>query len=168
MKTRAKETALPDTAADAFQLEDFLPYRLAVASAHVSRLFTRNYAENFGLTIPEWRVLAVVGRFQTLSPSAAGEWTAMDKVKVSRASASLVSRGLLRQSQDPSDGRGRLLRLTRKGAALHAQVVPEALALEATLADGLSRAEWVSLNKALAKLNTHCAAIAATGEDDEE
>ena len=55
------------------------------------------------------------GRFGTLSPSAVGEATAMDKVKVSRAAASLVARGLLRQTQDPHDGRGRLLRLTRKG-----------------------------------------------------
>ncbi len=166
MKTRAKETALPIEAADTFQLEDFLPYRLAVASNQVSRLFMRNYAENFGLTIPEWRVLAVVGRFQTLSPSAVGEATAMDKVKVSRAAASMVARGLLRQSQDPSDGRGRLLRLTRKGMSLYAQVVPSARALEATLAGGLSRAEWALLNKALAKLNTHCAALDPDEEDE--
>lgn len=167
MKTRAKETALPNEAADAFQLEEFLPYRLAVASTQVSRLFMRNYAEDFGLTIPEWRVLAVVGRFQTLSPSAVGELTAMDKVKVSRAAASLVSRGLVKQSQDPSDGRGRLLRLTRKGVTLHGQVVPRARALEASLADGLSRTEWASLNKALAKLNAHCEAI-GTDEEDED
>ena len=37
----------------------------------------------------EWRLLAAVGRFGILSPTAAGELTAMDKVKVSRASASL-------------------------------------------------------------------------------
>ncbi len=168
MKPRAQKTALPDQAADDFQLEDFLPYRLAVASNQVSRLFMRNHAENFGLTIPEWRVLAVIGRFQTLSPSAVGEWAAMDKVKVSRAAASLVARGLLRQNQDPSDGRGRLLRLTRKGLSLYAQLVPQARALEETLADGLSHAEWTSLNKVLAKLNTHCAALEAGETEDAE
>lgn len=163
MKAKAKEAALPQEAADTFRLEDFLPYRLAVASSRVSRLFMRGYSDKFGLTIPEWRVLAVVGRFATLSPSAVGQWTAMDKVKVSRAAASLVARGLLRQSQDPSDGRGRLLRLTRKGTSLHAQLVPLARGLEASLAEALSRTEWAALNKALAKLNAHCEAM---GEDE--
>lgn len=146
-----RPAAMPDGAG--FRLEDFLPYRLAVTSNRVSRLFARRYAEAFGISIPEWRVIAVVGRSGTLSPSAVGEQTAMDKVKVSRAAASLVTRGLLKQAQDPQDGRGRLLSLTRKGAAVHQSVVPLARELEASLAAGLSRGEWAALQKALARLN---------------
>ena len=138
-----------------FRLEDFLPYRLSVAANRVSRLFARRYSEAYGLSIPEWRVLAIVGRFDTLSPSAVGEWTAMDKVKVSRAAASLVARGLLRQTQDPEDGRGRLLRLTRRGTAVYDGMVPLACELEGQLAEGLSRAEWGALLKTLDKLSTH-------------
>jgi DNA-binding MarR family transcriptional regulator len=138
-----------------FRLEDFLPYRLSVAANRVSRLFARRYSEAYGLTIPEWRVLAIVGRFATLSPSAVGEWTAMDKVKVSRAAASLVARGLLRQTQDPHDGRGRLLRLTRRGVTIYEGMVPLACELEGQLAEGLSRSEWSALLKALDKLSTH-------------
>src|ERR1700719_923516 len=108
MKSRGQETVPGNAQPEAFHLEDFLPYRLSVTSNHVSRLFARRYSEAFGLTIPEWRVLAVIGRFGTLSPSGVGEWTAMDKVKVSRAAANLVARGLLRQTQDPEDGRGRV------------------------------------------------------------
>src|ERR1700739_345732 len=92
---------------EAFRLEDFLPYRLSVAANRVSRLFARQYTKTYGLSIPEWRMLAIVGRFGTLAQRAGGEWTAMDKVKVSRAAASLVARGLLKQTQDPRDGRGR-------------------------------------------------------------
>ena len=97
----------------------------------------------------------MIGRFGTLSPSAVGEWTAMDKVKVSRAAASLVTRGLLRQTQDPRDGRGRLLHLTRKGATVYQGVVPLACELEEQLAEGMSRTEWSNLLKALDKLSTH-------------
>jgi DNA-binding MarR family transcriptional regulator len=79
----------------------------------------------------------------------------MDKVKVSRAAASLVARGMLRQTQDPEDGRGRLLRLTRKGIAVHQGMVPLACELEGQLAEGMSRTEWNSLLKALDKLNAH-------------
>lgn len=165
---KVKEASQPKEATDTFRLEEFLPYRLAVTSGQVSRLFTRNYAENFGLTIPEWRVLAVVGRYETLSPSGVGELTAMDKVKVSRAAASLVSRGLVKQSQDPSDGRGRLLRLTRKGLSLHGKIVPEARDLESQIAEGLSKTEWSALGKALAKLSAHCEALGGGEEEPVE
>jgi DNA-binding MarR family transcriptional regulator len=150
-----------------FRLEEFLPYRLSVTSTRISRLFARRYSETFGLSIPEWRVIAVVGRFGTLSPSAVGEWTAMDKVKVSRAASSLVARGLLKQGHDPSDGRGRLLTLTRKGVAVHGGVVPLARELEATLARGLSRSDWAALQKALARLNAHVREIAGPEPDAE-
>lgn len=159
MKAKATHMAPPDAALSDFRLEDFLPYRLSVAANRVSRLFSRRYSEAYGLTIPEWRVLATIARFGTLSPSAVGEWTAMDKVKVSRAAASLVAHGLVRQSPDPNDGRGRRLRLTRKGVSVHEGVVPLARELEATLADGLSRPEWLALNKALSRLNAHVETI---------
>ena len=154
MKTKTGRMCreIPAQNGEAFRLEDFLPYRLSVAASRVSRLFARRYSDAFGLSIPEWRVLAIVGRFDTLSPSAVGELAAMDKVKVSRAAASLVARGLLRQTQDPRDGRGRLLRLTRRGTTVYEGMVPLACELEGQLAEGLSRSEWTALLKALDKL----------------
>lgn len=157
-------TPPPETKSD-FVLEDFLPYRLSVAANRVARLFAQRYSEEFDLNIPEWRVLATVGRFGTISPSAVGEWTAMDKVKVSRAAAALVARGLLRQSADPNDGRGRLLRLTRKGASVHDGVVPLARELEATLSGGLGRTEWQALNRALVRLNRHVEDLVGAGAE---
>ena len=79
----------------------------------------------------------------------------MDKVKVSRAAASLVARGLVKQTHDPDDGRGRLLHLTRKGLAVRQGLVPVAHELEEQLAEGLSRTEWGGLLKALDKLTAH-------------
>jgi DNA-binding MarR family transcriptional regulator len=159
MKSPKAIEANPDQVAVPFDLEDFLPYRLSVTSNRVSRLFAAQYATQFGLTIPEWRVLAVVGRLGTCSPTAVGEWSAMDKVKVSRAAAALIAKGLLRQSPDPNDGRGRLLRMTRKGVTVHTGVVPLARGLEATLAVVLSKAEWATLNRALQKLSEHVGGI---------
>ena len=150
-----------------FKLDDFLPYRLAVTSSSVSRLFARRYAEAFDLSIPEWRVIAVVGRFGTLSPGTVGEATEMDKVKVSRAAGNLVARGLLKQTQDPTDGRGRLLSLTRKGAAVHREAIPLARDLEQSLSQGLSHAEWATLRKVLWRLNTHAHTIAGTDNGSE-
>ena len=162
-KSKKEEAAVP--AVPEFRLEDFLPYRLEVAANRVSRMFAQRYSKAFGLTIPEWRVLAVVGRMGTISPSIVGDMTAMDKVKVSRAAASLVTRGLVKQAQDPNDGRGRLLSLTRKGAGVHNGAMPLALELEASLTEGLNKQEWTVLNKALVKLTTHVAAL--TGAEAE-
>jgi DNA-binding MarR family transcriptional regulator len=153
--------------APSFRLEDFLPYRLSVTASRVSRLLSRKYAESYGLSIPEWRVLAMVGRFGTLSPSAVGELTAMDKVKVSRAAASLVGRGLLRQRPDPKDGRGRLLSVTRKGEAVHSGMLPLACEVEKQLADGLSRGELSALLKALDRLNARAMAVDDNSRGDD-
>ena len=122
-----------------------------------SRLFARRFEAAFGLSIAEWRVMAVVGRFGTLTPSAVAERTDMDKVKVSRATASLVATGLLEQGPAPHDGRARLLRLTRKGRVVHDGIVPLALALEAQLAAGLSEEEWNLLRPACGGCRTICA-----------
>jgi DNA-binding MarR family transcriptional regulator len=136
-----------------FRLEEFLPYQLSVVAGRTARLFSQRYAEVYGLTIPEWRVLATIARFGSVSPTTVGEWTAMDKVKVSRAAATLASRGFIRQSPDPKDGRGRLLRMTRKGIAVHQTLVPVARELEATLIDSVGRTHWATLGKVLARLD---------------
>jgi DNA-binding MarR family transcriptional regulator len=144
---------------EGFRLEDFLPYRLSVAAEFVSHLVARDHLARSGLAMSEWRLLAAVGRYSVLSPTAAGERTSMDKVKVSRAAASLVARGLLRQTQDPEDGRGRLLRLTRKGTTIYASVAPTARNIEGALSSGLTKAEWNALHKTLGKLSDHARSI---------
>jgi len=116
---------------------------------------TRHYLDGVGLGMPEWRLLAAIGRHGVLSPTAAGEHTSMDKVKVSRAAASLVARGLIKQSQDPNDGRGRLLRLTRKGANLYNGLPAMAQLMEKSVLSGLSATEWTNLQKILLKLIEH-------------
>ena len=159
MRTKRKSVELqppPEiNAANGFRLEDFLPYQLSVTANRVSRMFARHYSESFGLSIPEWRVLAVVGRFGAISPSAVSEWTGMDKVKVSRAAAALVGRGLVKQAQDSTDGRARVLSLTRKGVKTHEGVVPMARQLEASLAESMSKADWSALQRILGRLSAH-------------
>ncbi len=143
----------PAPAAD-FRLASFLPFKLVALTDSLYRMFAENYEGSFNLTIPECRTLHVVAEHGTLSPTAIGRHAAMDKVKVSRATQSLVAKGLLHQRQDPSDGRGRLLRLTRKGATIHARIVPLATQLESRLFDDLSRNDLLALNRVLTKLGS--------------
>jgi len=156
-----------DTHTAKFRLTSFLPYRLVAVTDSLYRAFEWCYQENCGLTIPEWRALAIIAEFGTLSPTAIGQRTAMDKVKVSRATQNLVAKGLLRQSQDPRDGRGRLLRLTRKGESTHAKMVPLAARLEASLFNDLNRADLAALGRVLTKISTRLETTAGTGTGHE-
>src|SRR3954453_20727370 len=114
MKAKLSPELAAEAEPAAFPLNDYMPHLLVIKARRISRLLSHRLSESFGLTIPEWCVLVTVGHHGVLSPSIGGELTALDKVRVSRSAASLVNRGLMRQSQDPHDGRGRLLRLTRK------------------------------------------------------
>ena len=149
-------------ASNAFPLEEFLPHELEVTAGRTSRLFARRYAAAVGLNVAEWCVLAVVGQFGPIVPGAVVERTELDKMKVSRASATLVAANLLEQGPAPHDGRARLLRLTRKGRAVHDGIMPVALALEAQLAAGLSDQEWTMLRNCLRRLQEQVRAVENT------
>jgi DNA-binding MarR family transcriptional regulator len=149
----------PTIAAEGFLLEEFLPYELSVAANRISRLFARRYSAEFGLSIAQWRVLAVVGRFGSIAPGVVAERAEMDKVKVSRAAASLVQSGLVEQSTDPADGRARRLRLTAQGEAVHSAIVPRARALESQLAASMDGRDWDRLRAALRGLTRHAALL---------
>src|SRR5688572_32503411 len=111
-------------AKDLLQLEHFLPYRLSVLSNRVSRAIATRYAEAFDLSIPEWRVIAVLGRRPGLTAKEIAELTDMDKVAISRAVARLVKKKRVAAEADAEDARRQLLTLTAAGAAVHAQIAP--------------------------------------------
>src|ERR1044072_9258798 len=99
------------TAAERLILERFLPYRLSILSNRVSRAIAARYARAFNLTIPEWRIIAVLGRRPPLTAKEVAEATEMDKVAVSRAVARLVSARRVAATDDRRDARGELLLL---------------------------------------------------------
>jgi len=167
MKAKLSSELMADAEPAAFPLNDYMPHLMVITARRVSRLLSHRLSEAFGLTIPEWCVLVTVGHHGVLSPSMVGELTALDKVKVSRSAASLVNRGLMRQSQDPHDGRGRLLRLTRKGTTICGRTLPLARELEAALSAELSRSEWAALNRTLGRLNTYAESMEEAGAEGE-
>lgn len=139
-------------AKDLLQLEHFLPYRLSVLSNRVSRAIAARYAEAFDLSIPEWRVIAVLGRRPGLTAKEIAELTDMDKVAISRAVARLVKKKRVAAEADADDARRQLLRLTAAGAAVHAQIAPVALECERRLLTALSARERETLDALLTRL----------------
>jgi len=135
-----------------FDLAEFLPYRLAVAAARVSARFSAQY-EKFGVTIPQWRVLAALGSFGETHAQRLTTLTTMDKVKVSRAVAAMLGAGLLRRRADADDARRDLLRLTPKGTRLYGQLVPLAQAMQAELLADIPPEAQAALDASLTRLS---------------
>ncbi|MDE2182831.1 MAG: winged helix-turn-helix transcriptional regulator [Alphaproteobacteria bacterium] len=133
-------------------LDRFIPYRLSVLTNRLSDAIARQYSERFGLTIPEWRVTAVLGESSGLSATDVAARTAMDKVQVSRAVASLVAAGRVARSDDDVDGRVSRLALTRAGRRIYEEIAPLALSLEAEFLSVLTAEERKALDRLLIKL----------------
>ncbi len=138
--------------ADMLVLEEFLPYRLSILSNRVSRAIARRYARTFDLSVPEWRVIAVLGRRPGLTAKQIAEMTEMDKVAVSRAVSRLTAAGRVAAKAHEQDGRRQLLSLTREGESVHARVAPIALASEERLLSALNVRERAQLGALMDRL----------------
>lgn len=140
--------------ADLLVLEDFLPYRLSILSNRVSRAIAARYATAFDLTIPEWRIIAVLGRRPGLTAKEIAEATEMDKVAVSRAVAKLVESKRVAARADREDARRQILSLTAQGESVHARIAPIALTSEERLLSSFSAREREQLDALIDRLLT--------------
>lgn len=138
----------------AIALETFVPYQLSIVSNTLSEAIARAYRERFDLGMTEWRVMAVVARFdgEGLSARAVARLTAMDKVAISRALARLVRKRLVLRRTHDGDKRRSVLRLSAAGWRIHDAVAPLARAQERAFLDALDTNERRWLARILAKL----------------
>jgi DNA-binding MarR family transcriptional regulator len=145
----------------ALDLAQFLPYRLSVASNRISGAIAGAYSKRFDLTIPEWRVMAVLGGAEGLSAGEVAQRTAMDKVQVSRAIGRLVATKRVARVADTDDARVTRLSLSARGRAIYDEIAPLALSLEDVLLGALTPSERVSLDKILTKLTRQASLLGA-------
>ena len=92
-----------------------MPFRLSVLANRMTRAVARVYMRRLQLSAPEWRTMAVLGRFGAMTANSVVERTAMDKVRVSRAVTRLLAAGHITRRTDPEDRRRAILDLTPTG-----------------------------------------------------
>jgi len=143
-------------------LDSFVPYRLSVLTNRVSSAIARHYSQRFDLSVPEWRVIAVLGQAPGLSAREVAKRTAMDKVQVSRAVQSLLTAKRLTRTAHAQDGRVAHLSLSAKGQDIYNEIVPLALSLERQFLSALSQSEQRSLDTLLTKLSRHMDRVSAS------
>jgi len=141
-------------------LETYLPYRLSVASNKVSALISKAYEARFGLTIPQWRLLAILSEGQPLSQQTLVSRTAMDKVTVSRAAQALITRGVVQSKPSDKDRRAVELSLTAAGVSIVQDVAPVALAFEKSLIEAIGGPAAERLDMMLRKLEEQAEKLA--------
>lgn len=158
----------PGAPGDLLKLERFLPYRLVVAATLASRALARIYGRHFGIGIPEWRVIAMLGQFDRLTARDVGELSHMHKTKVSRAVSELAERGLIDRTPNRDDRREAFLSLSVPGRRIYDQVAPMALAFEKRLVDDIPAAEMQAFERVLSTLTERVRVLSAgfTASDD--
>ncbi|MBF9032969.1 MarR family transcriptional regulator [Rhodobacterales bacterium HKCCE2091] len=135
-------------------LETFLPYRLNRLSEAVSLRVRPIYAKRFGLTRPEWRVLAALADLGQATATIVGAHSTQHKTKVSRAVFALEERRWLVRTQDPRDRRSDILSLTEAGLRAYRELLLPMRQVEAEMLSHLDPADRAALQRGLAALES--------------
>jgi DNA-binding MarR family transcriptional regulator len=139
---------------------------LSVLTNVVSGAIASVYQQRFGLTIPEWRVIAVLVRHPGLSAAEVATHTRMDAVAVSRAVSRLLRSGRIRRSMSASDRRRSVLQVSPDGEAMYREIAPLALRYEQDLLVGLRGPELAVLDSVLDKLMKRAQSLASAAQRD--
>jgi len=136
------------------EMDRFLPYLVNKLASRLSNELAAVYQRRFGITIPEWRVIAHLAANRNVSIREIFDRVAMDKAKVSRAAARLELSGHVKKTVNAADRRLIELQLTAKGQKLFENIEPLALAYEREALSALSPQEAELFRTLIGKLLT--------------
>lgn len=112
-----------DPTYDRLAHDEFLTFRLSVLSAAFDRKAARVLSENFDVTLAERRVLGAIVYNGTIRFGELVKHLTIDGAQISRATASLIQRGLVKRSRDKTDGRSAILSPTARGRHLDERII---------------------------------------------
>lgn len=143
-------------------VEDFLTFRITRLSNALRTNLTKRYLEEFELSLPEWRLLALVARFAPMRFSEVTSRSSMDKGQVSRTLRVMAKRGLTKMKVIRDRGSRAaealaapvMVSITAKGQALYRSVLPVARKRQVELLTTLNESERRALYSTLDKLFT--------------
>ena len=112
---------------------------------------SRRYREQFGMTLPEWRVMSIIASCEPTTAREISRILATDKGWVGLSVEALRRRGFVTRTSDGRDARRRLVSLTRQGREMHDAILSVARQrqrrLLATLPEGAADTLIASLDR---------------------
>jgi DNA-binding MarR family transcriptional regulator len=134
-------------------IRDLLSYRLHTVANLLSRGAELRYRREFGVSLWEWRSVALLGGVErALSLNELARSAGIHKSQMSRVVSSLAERGLVLRKADSEDGRGVRLELSKAGRKLYDGLIRAAHDRDAAFRDCLSEREKQVFERALTKL----------------
>jgi DNA-binding MarR family transcriptional regulator len=143
----------------ALTIKGLLSYRLHVVANLLSRGAALRYKREFGVSLWEWRTVALLGAQAPLSLNELAAAAGLDKSQMSRVVAGLVGRGIVARGADETDGRGVRLSLTRSGEKLYEGLIRAATHRNDAFLGCLAPQERDCLEGALQKLGDQARAL---------
>lgn len=141
-------------------VDNFITSWMNQLSHSLRRHLTLSYADPFGVSVAEWRMLAFIAHEGRLSFSQLALLSSTDKALVSRTLKLLEQRGLvLLQASGRGRARQLMCRLSPAGLDLHDQMIRVARERQAAMLRVLSPNERQGLYEALNKLKAECARL---------
>lgn len=106
----------------------------------VARLMKRRFeeeAQTHGITLPQWRTLAVIEQNNDIAQAGIAAAIDADPMTMSGILDRLDKRGLIERYADPNDSRAKKARLTAEGHALFEEARSVGLAMYETALEGV-------------------------------
>ena len=134
-------------------IRELLSYRLHEVANLLSRGAELRYRREFGVSLWEWRTLALLGGSrQPLSLNELARFAGVHKSQMSRVVTGLTERKLVLRAADAEDARGVRLTLSKAGRKLYQDLIGAATERDELFRRCLTRDETEAFNKVLAKL----------------
>lgn len=147
--TAAENDAAPPGSDDAAQDRQMVWYRLMKTSNLLTRPFFARFAEQYDLSLTEWRVIMTLAQLGEAASHEICDALGMHPMNVSRAVANLRKQGRIAEERDPNNRRRKILSLTPEGKALHEKLTPQIDKIAEFLFGSMSPLEVEFLNKLL-------------------
>lgn len=157
----SNENGAATGAPQVLELERFLPYQLNVLMDVVSRSLSKLYGGRYGLSVPEWRVVATLGQYRTMTAKQIGAHSRMNKTRVSRAVSALEERNLVHRDKNARDRREAFLSLSEEGQVIYDDLAVRAAEFADTLLEALSVEERTHFTGMLSRLEQRARQISA-------
>jgi len=135
------------------EIRDLLSYRVHMVANLLSRGAELRYRREFGVSLWEWRTVALLGAAQeALSLGHLAHAAGIHKSQMSRVVSGLARRRIVLRAAHPGDGRGVRLTLSKSGRRVYQGLIRAAAERDSAFRNCLTKNEREAFERVLTKL----------------